>query len=137
MMVGQSSFKVETRVIRKDENQKWKKLKREQEVIFDKFEEGTIVNKISNKVMIRKILKRMDKLEMDEEGDFVHHGAPCPFLKGDNKCSVYEARPEACRGYPHTGDKQFRSIMDVTLVNTLYCPAVFEIVVSMKKEFEQ
>jgi len=69
--VGQSSFKVETRVIRKDENQKWKKLKKELEVIFDKFEEGTIVNKISNKVMIRKILKRMDKLEMDEEGGLI------------------------------------------------------------------
>lgn len=71
MMVGQSSFKVETRVIRKDENQKWKKLKKELEVIFDKFEEGTIVNKISNKVMIRKILKRMDKLEMEEEGGLI------------------------------------------------------------------
>ena len=70
-MVGQSSFKVETRVIRKDENQKWKKLKRELEVIFDKFEEDTIVNKISNKVMIRKILKRMDKLEMEEEGGLI------------------------------------------------------------------
>ena len=71
MMVGQSSFKVETRVIRKDENQKWKKLKKELEVIFDKFEEDTIVNKISNKVMIRKILKRMDKLEMEEEGGLI------------------------------------------------------------------
>jgi recombinational DNA repair protein RecT len=71
MMVGQSSFKVETRIIRKDENQKWKKLKKELEVIFDKFEEGTIVNKISNKVMIRKILRRMDKLEMDEEGGLI------------------------------------------------------------------
>ena len=71
MMVGQSSFKVETRVIRKDENQKWKKLKKELEVIFDKFEGGTIVNKISNKVMIRKILKRMDKLEMEEEGGLI------------------------------------------------------------------
>ena len=70
-MVGQSSFKVETRVIRKDENQKWKKLKKELEVIFDKFEEDTIVNKISNKVMIRKILKRMDKLEMEEEGGLI------------------------------------------------------------------
>ena len=69
--MGQSSFKVETRVIRKDENQKWKKLKKELEVIFDKFEEDTIVNKISNKVMIRKILKRMDKLEMDEEGGLI------------------------------------------------------------------
>lgn len=75
-------------------------------------------------------------LEMDEEGDFVHKGAPCPFLKGDNKCSVYVARPEACRGYPHTGDKQFRSIMEVTLTNTLYCPAVNDIVESLKTKFE-
>ena len=69
--MGQSSFKVETRVIRKDENQKWKRLKNELEVIFDKFEEGTVVNKISNKVMIKKILKRMDQLEIDEEGGLI------------------------------------------------------------------
>ena len=69
--MGQSSFKVETRVIKKDENQKWKKLKRELEVIFDKFEEDTIVNKISNKVMIKKILKRMDLLEMEEEDGLI------------------------------------------------------------------
>ena len=66
---------------------------------------------------------------------FCTHSLRSPFLKGNNYCSVYEARPEACRGYPHTGDKQFRSIVDITLQNTLYCPAVFEIVEGLKKEF--
>lgn len=75
-------------------------------------------------------------LEMDEDGDFVHHGAPCPFLLPDNKCRVYEARPEACRGYPHTNEKKIRSIADITLQNTMYCPAVFDITEQLKKEFK-
>ncbi len=31
--------------------------------------------------------------------------SPCPFLGDDNYCSVYEARPKACREYPHTDRK--------------------------------
>ena len=45
-------------------------------------------------------------LHLDEDGDYVHNGAPCPFLGADNYCSVYEARPKACREYPHTDRKQ-------------------------------
>ncbi len=75
-------------------------------------------------------------LHMDEEGDMVHNGAPCPFLAKDNKCNIYEARPEACRGYPHTDEQQLKSILDITLQNTLYCPAVFDIVENLKKEFK-
>jgi uncharacterized protein len=74
-------------------------------------------------------------LHMDEEGDFVHNGAPCPFLNGNNYCSIYEVRPEACRGYPHTNERKFKSILDITLQNTEFCPAVFEIVEKLKNEF--
>ncbi|MBX7225092.1 MAG: YkgJ family cysteine cluster protein [Chitinophagales bacterium] len=64
-------------------------------------------------------------LEMDEDGDFVfNRPAPCPFLLSDNKCSVYESRPNACRTYPHTNQRKVKSILNLTLKNAEICPAV-------------
>lgn len=67
-------------------------------------------------------------LHLDQEGDYVLNTAPCPFLGADNYCSVYEARPKACREYPHTDRKNMLQILPLTLRNTLVCPAVGEVV---------
>ncbi len=72
-------------------------------------------------------------LEMDEDGDFVLKSAPCPFLGSDNKCIVYKDRPRACKEYPHTDRKRMYQIMDLTLQNTLVCPAVSRIVEKMRE----
>ena len=72
-------------------------------------------------------------LRVDEDGDYVLTTAPCPFLDGDNYCSVYEDRPKACREYPHTDRKKMVQIMELTHKNTLVCPAVFEMVERIKK----
>lgn len=67
-------------------------------------------------------------LKMDHEGDYVLQSSPCAFLMDDNKCSVYEDRPKACREYPHTDRKKMHQIMGLTLKNTKVCPAVVRIV---------
>jgi Fe-S-cluster containining protein len=67
-------------------------------------------------------------VQMDEDGDFVFKAVPCPMLQEDNKCSVYEDRPKACREYPHTNRKDMHEILDLTAKNALVCPAVEEIV---------
>ncbi|MEL7163116.1 MAG: YkgJ family cysteine cluster protein [Bacteroidota bacterium] len=67
-------------------------------------------------------------LHLDAEGDYVLNVAPCPFLGPDNYCSVYSARPRACREYPHTDRKNMLQILPLTLRNTLVCPAVGRIV---------
>lgn len=72
-------------------------------------------------------------LRVDEDHDYVLKLSPCPFLGTDNRCSVYEHRPKACREYPHTNRKKMVQIMDLTHRNTLVCPAVFEIVERLKK----
>lgn len=72
-------------------------------------------------------------LHLDEENDYVHNGAPCPFLGADNYCSVYEARPKACREYPHTDRKQIYQIANLTLKNTEICPAAFEVVKRLRE----
>lgn len=71
-------------------------------------------------------------LHIDEDGDYVLNESPCAFLDADNYCTIYEVRPKACRDYPHTDRKQFHQILDLTLRNTLICPAAHEIVKRLK-----
>ena len=72
-------------------------------------------------------------LLIDEDKDYVLTQAPCPFLGSDNYCSVYDARPNACREYPHTDRKRMEQILDLTYRNTIVCPAVLEITERLKK----
>ena len=67
-------------------------------------------------------------LKLDEENDFVLQKSPCHFLGADNKCDIYDVRPLACREYPHTDRKNMHQILDLTVQNTLICPAVSRIV---------
>lgn len=76
-------------------------------------------------------------LHRDEDGDYVFNSAPCPFLGADNKCLVYEDRPKACREYPHTDRKNMLGILDLSLRNTLVCPAVFKIFYEIGKEYRK
>ncbi len=72
-------------------------------------------------------------LRIDEDNDYVLKSSPCAFLGADNYCSIYEARPKACREYPHTDRKKMVQIMDLTARNTLVCPAVLEMVERLQK----
>lgn len=76
-------------------------------------------------------------LHRDEEGDYVLNSSPCTFLGADNKCLVYEERPKACREYPHTNRKKMHGILDLTLKNSLVCPAVFKIFQQIDKDFRK
>lgn len=73
-------------------------------------------------------------LQMDADNDYVFKETPCPFLMPDNYCMIYESRPRACREYPHTDRKRFYQILNITLKNTHYCPAVYEVTERLKKE---
>ncbi len=72
-------------------------------------------------------------LHLDHEGDYVLNVAPCPFLGPDNYCSVYAARPRACREYPHTDRKNIAQILPLTLRNTLVCPAVAQVMRGLRE----
>ncbi len=71
-------------------------------------------------------------LRIDEDGDYVPNSIPCPFLKEDLKCSIYESRPAACREYPHTNRRKMHQILELTYKNTLVCPAVLKITEKLK-----
>lgn len=66
-------------------------------------------------------------LKTDEDGDLIFRSMPCPFLDGENYCSVYENRPKACREYPHTDHKKFYQIYDLSIKNAATCPIVFDV----------
>lgn len=72
-------------------------------------------------------------LKVDEDKDYVFKSMPCPFLMPDNYCSIYEARPKACREYPHTDRKNFAQIYHLTVKNTYTCPAAFDVLLNLTK----
>lgn len=74
-------------------------------------------------------------LHIDEDQDYVLNSAPCPFLDGENYCTVYNDRPNACREYPHTDRKKSFQVLDITEKNAQVCPAVYEIVEKLKKVY--
>ncbi len=73
-------------------------------------------------------------LKRDEDDDLVLKSAPCVFLESDNTCSIYEDRPLACKEYPHTNRKRMDKILQLTLQNTLICPAVSTIFERFKEK---
>ncbi len=71
-------------------------------------------------------------LKIDEDQDYVLKSVPCPFLGADNYCGVYEARPKACREYPHTDRNKMHQILNLTKKNIEVCPAVAKITEALK-----
>ncbi|PPK85774.1 hypothetical protein CLV84_2681 [Neolewinella xylanilytica] len=91
------------------------------------------IDRLARHLSIRPAELVEQHLHLDGEGDYVLNTAPCPFLGADNYCSVYEARPRACREYPHTDRKNMLSILPLTLRNTLICPAVADILRALRE----
>lgn len=72
-------------------------------------------------------------IRVDEDQDYVFKTMPCVFLGEDNYCSIYDVRPKACKEFPHTDRVKQKQLLNLTLKNTEVCPAVFEMVETIKK----
>lgn len=91
------------------------------------------IDRISKHLGIRPSEFTTKYLHIDEDNDWVLNQSPCAFLNlDDNKCSIYEHRPKACRDYPHTDRKNMSQILDLTYRNTTVCPAVAEMAEKLK-----
>jgi len=62
-------------------------------------------------------------------------GPECPFLS-ENKCSVYEYRPEACRSYPHLHRDNINHRLISFVDNTFICPIAYKIMEDLKAYFD-
>ena len=58
---------------------------------------------------------------------------PCVFLGADNRCTVYEDRPKACRDFPYLHSNGFRHRTLMMIQNTGACPIVFNVWQELKK----
>lgn len=92
------------------------------------------IKRISKALKMKESAFVSQYLKMDEENDYVLKNSPCTFLGLDNKCSIYEIRPLACREYPHTDRKNMVQILEITEQNTKICPAVAKIVLDIIKK---
>ena len=73
-------------------------------------------------------------LEIDPlMGDLQTKAVPCPFLGGDDRCTIYAVRPQACRDFPHTDKEGFRTRVYQHTANTLSCPAVYHLVKRLRR----
>ncbi len=77
-------------------------------------------------------------LERDEEqGRYRTKPTPCPFLAEDNRCTIYDMRPEKCQGYPFTDRPDFVFMTMTHANNAVVCPAVFYLVEQMKRRMRR
>ena len=95
------------------------------------------IKRISKKMKISEMQFISNYLKLDDESDYVLKSSPCVFLGVDNKCTIYEDRPLACREYPHTDRKNMYQIFDLTLKNSEICPAVSKILEQISHQNEK
>ncbi|MCB0700750.1 MAG: YkgJ family cysteine cluster protein, partial [Chitinophagaceae bacterium] len=69
--------------------------------------------------------------------DWMNRSTPCQFLGDDNKCSIYEVRPDDCAGFPHHTKKDFDLYNDTYIQNVHRCPATYEMVSKLRKRIEK
>ena len=69
----------------------------------------------------------------EDEHQYRTKTMPCPLLGEDNKCTVYDVRPETCKGYPYTDKKEFVFHTMSRAASALVCPAAFAIIEEMKE----
>jgi len=68
----------------------------------------------------------------DVDGTMVFNVVPCRFLAPNNKCQIYDVRPEACKSYPHTDDDAYFSRTTLNINNTMVCHAAYTILERLK-----
>ena len=73
--------------------------------------------------------------DTDDERGWRMKASPCPFHK-DNKCIVYEDRPQNCRDYPYLHESGFSYRTIGMIERTFTCPIVFTVMEELKKALE-
>jgi Fe-S-cluster containining protein len=65
----------------------------------------------------------------------VMNAIPCHFLH-ENKCRVYEARPDECREFPGLHRKGFTDRLFATFMHYGRCPIIYNVIEGLKEKLE-
>ncbi len=93
------------------------------------------INRLSKRFKLSRNAFIDRYLKSDEDGDYIMNQAPCPFLMDDNKCMVYEDRPEACANFPHTNHRKMHKHLNVAANNYERCPIVYHVIEALKEHY--
>ena len=74
-----------------------------------------------------------DYVERKTAEGFILKNIDCPFLK-NNKCSIYDCRPEVCQSYPHLHKDNINHRLLNIIDNCYICPIVYNIIEDLKRE---
>lgn len=94
------------------------------------------IDRLASELKLKPSIFAERYIKVDEDNDYVFTSMPCPFLGSDNYCHVYEARPNACREFPHTQQRNILQKLKITYHNTLICPAVVLVVEGLKEKLK-
>ncbi len=94
------------------------------------------IDRLASELKLKPSIFAERYIRVDEDNDYVFTSMPCPFLGSDNYCHVYEARPNACKEFPHTQQRNILQKLKITYHNTLICPAVVLVVEGLKEKLK-
>jgi len=94
------------------------------------------IDRLASELKLKPSIFTEKFVRIDEDNDYVFSNMPCPFLGNDNYCHVYDARPNACREFPHTQQRNILQKLKITYLNTLICPAVALVVDGLKEKYK-
>jgi hypothetical protein len=80
-----------------------------------------------------KVISKYLKERKDKVGEYLVARIPCSFLK-ENRCRIYDVRPEDCKSYPHLTKAQFISRLAGLVERYPVCPIVVEVYNQSKTE---
>lgn len=97
----------------------------------------TFSKKDINRIAKSKNLSPQDfsdkHLKINEDGNYVLNQTPCVFLEADNKCGIYEIRPEACASYPHINTRNISQLFPYFETHVSTCPIIEEVIREVKE----
>jgi Fe-S-cluster containining protein len=94
------------------------------------------IERLAKALKVRPSIFAEQYLKIDEDNEYVFKQMPCVFLGNDKYCSVYNDRPNACRKFPHTQQRNVLQKLKITFLNTTICPAVAMVVDGLKEKYK-
>lgn len=91
------------------------------------------IERLSKKLKLSREEFETKYLVKNQDDKFIFNKSPCPFLK-DDRCTVYDIRPEYCRSYPHFQKRSLVPQSIRVLKNTSVCPIAYNVYEELKKE---